>query len=52
MGISSNSFYSPIAALGHWQWSSLLNVNDDQSTQRTKPLGGYRGKAPSNNNRW
>jgi len=24
----------------HWQWSSLLNVNDDQSTQRDKSLDG------------
>jgi len=31
----------------HWQWSSLLNVNDDQNAQRDKPLDGSRGKAPS-----
>jgi len=28
----------------HWQWSSLLNVNDDQSAQRDKPLDGSRAK--------
>ena len=35
----------------HWQWSSLLNVNNDQSVQRDKPLdgsiGANRGGAPS-----
>jgi len=29
------------------QWSSLLNVNDDQSAQRDKLLDVSRGKAPS-----
>ena len=32
----------------HWQWSSLLNVNGDQTAQRDKPLNGSRGEAPSN----
>jgi len=32
----------------HWQWSSLLNVRDDQSAQRDKPLlDGSRSEAPS-----
>ena len=31
----------------HWQWSSLLNVNDDQSAQRDKPLDGSRGETRS-----
>jgi len=44
--LAANSFYSPSAALGHWQWSSLLNVNDDQSAHRDKPLDGSRGIAP------
>ena len=30
----------------NWQRSSLLNVNDDQSAQRDKPLNGSRGEAP------
>jgi len=35
------------AQVQHWQWSSLLNVNDDQSVQRDKPLAGSKGKAPT-----
>ena len=37
--------YSPSAALAVVH--SLLNVNDDQSAQRDKPLDGSRGFAPS-----
>jgi len=43
--LAANSFYSPSAPLGHWQWSSLLNVNDDQSAQRDKSLDESRGEA-------
>jgi len=32
----------------NWQWSSLLNVNDDQSAQSDKPLDRSRGEDPSN----
>jgi len=35
----------------NWQWSSLLNVNDDQSAQRDKPLDGSTGEAPSKSNK-
>ena len=31
----------------HWQWSSLLNVNDDRSAQCDEPLDGSRGEARS-----
>ena len=29
--------YRLAAPSRHWKWSSLLNVNDDQSAQRDKP---------------
>ena len=31
----------------HWQWSSVLSVNDDQGAQRDKTLDGSRDEAPS-----
>ena len=31
----------------NWQWSSLLNGNEDQNVQRDKPLDGSRGEALS-----
>ena len=39
--------YRLAAPSRHWQWSSLLNVNDDQSAQRDKPLDGSKVEAPS-----
>ena len=30
----------------NWQWSSLLNVNDDQSMQFAKPIDWSGGEAP------
>ena len=39
IGFSAQSTAGP----RNWQWSSLLNVNDDQSAQRDKPLDRSRG---------
>jgi len=33
----------------HWQWSSLLSVNDDKSAQCNKPLHRSRSEAASDN---
>jgi len=35
------------AGARHWQWSSLLNMDDDHSAQLDKPLDGSMGEASS-----
>ena len=40
-GIGVHSALSTARAR-NWQWSNLLNVNNDQSAQRDKPLDGPR----------